>query len=768
MIGDTYSQKERRRKKKGKLFSEKVWQMVSRREPVSVESLKKRFSQKNEILSYFNRAFRLVLILTCISLLFTVRAEAQFGGKKILKEAEVSYEAEDWATAYELYADYLQEHPKNTEALYRSAVLLLKMDQPEKARPVLQALMEDRRNVPSEWYLTMGEIFHRLSDFKTAENYYRGFLEEADKKTDLRKVRYLLQQVATGHRFTPGFSVGYVENLGASVNRSSDEFGPVYSPNFRDRVYYTVRWREGEEPRSGFTFYGDGPHYRMMGAEVKQGIWRMQGPLDSALSGSQNMALLDFSEEGQMVLFESEQTARKKRVYYHYSSEDNLAFPVAWEHPEYKPDLGDRDLTRINDSAFLFSSHRLEGHGGYDLFVTYKKLGKWVVENLGPEINSPYDEISPFIADDDRTLFFSSNSTESMGGYDVFFSRFEDEKGRWIRPSNMGRPVNSGMDEFGFRMLDDGMEGVFSSNRAGGFGGFDLYQIFMTEHLFEAERARRPFFQSDSYRAFLGSGSAFEHERSAIPEVVLQPVSYERFPVVISSKIKSNLDQILHYCRLYPHIDLVMHIFAQNNQTDGFSLFQPYLLVEPIAEYLKKNGLSDIRLVSRIHGHQDFASRDAFDISFSPSFVYQKGQVEFELRGTKNLPVRFYPQDRIGWDREEEGDKDLFGTWRQKSEGLKFRIQWLRSPQLFRGELPSAEENMMMEISGPRQEYIYYLGMYDTMEEAADSLRHMKAKGFEGAAITAFLDGELLRNDQINVEMIERFPQLKEYIIYQQ
>src|SRR5690606_26222092 len=88
-----------------------------------------------------------------------------------------------------------------------------------------------------------------------------------------------------------------------------------------------------------------------------------------------------------------------------------------------------------------FVSNRPGGYGGRDIYRIVKlPNGNWSEpQNLGPEINTPYDEDSPFIAVDNKTLYFSSNGSKSMGGFDVFVS-FRDELNNWSTPVNMGYP----------------------------------------------------------------------------------------------------------------------------------------------------------------------------------------------------------------------------------------------------------------------------------------------------------------------------------------
>jgi outer membrane protein OmpA-like peptidoglycan-associated protein len=133
--------------------------------------------------------------------------------------------------------------------------------------------------------------------------------------------------------------------------------------------------------------------------------------------------------------------------------------------------------------TLYFASDRPGGFGGIDLYVTTKdpKTNKWSQpKNLGPQINTPDDEKTPFIHSDSETLYFSSNGHFGFGGYDIFYVK-KNEKGEWLEPENIGSPINSDSDDTGFFVSTDTRTGYFFSFahegkvRGRGVGRYDLY-----------------------------------------------------------------------------------------------------------------------------------------------------------------------------------------------------------------------------------------------------------------------------------------------------
>ncbi len=151
--------------------------------------------------------------------------------------------------------------------------------------------------------------------------------------------------------------------------------------------------------------------------------------------------------------------------------DDNVNTKDAWE-----------SMPTINSdgNVMYFVSDRDGGFGGYDIYrSTRDSLGRWSpAVNMGPTINTPGNEKSPFIHTDSQTLYFSSadrkdNNTGEwfaghmgLGGYDIFYTRL-DEANSWIQPKNIGYPINSEENDLGFFVSTNGEDGFFASNKIG-------------------------------------------------------------------------------------------------------------------------------------------------------------------------------------------------------------------------------------------------------------------------------------------------------------
>ncbi|HCQ28669.1 MAG TPA: hypothetical protein DIU39_00170, partial [Flavobacteriales bacterium] len=134
-------------------------------------------------------------------------------------------------------------------------------------------------------------------------------------------------------------------------------------------------------------------------------------------------------------------------------------------------------------NAIYFASHRPGGYGGVDIYVSRKlPNGKWAkAQNLGPTINTAFDEDFPNISPDGKTLYFSSKGHTSMGGYDIFKASWDPVKRIWVGVKNIGYPINTPEDNMNFRISENGRTGYISAVRADTKGDLDIYSVTFNE-----------------------------------------------------------------------------------------------------------------------------------------------------------------------------------------------------------------------------------------------------------------------------------------------
>jgi peptidoglycan-associated lipoprotein len=161
----------------------------------------------------------------------------------------------------------------------------------------------------------------------------------------------------------------------------------------------------------------------------------------------------------------------------------------SWSEPTLIELVGDSLIAAqpslSEDGTIYFVSDRPGGYGGKDIWMAKDKGGGFYEkpENLGPEINTPGDEMFPYIRDN-GDLYFSSNYHPGLGGLDIFKAT-KNEKGKWV-VENMQAPINSSGDDFGISFIKGEEEkGLFSSNRKGSRSD-DIYSFYLPPKVYNA------------------------------------------------------------------------------------------------------------------------------------------------------------------------------------------------------------------------------------------------------------------------------------------
>lgn len=276
-----------------------------------------------------------------------------------------------------------------------------------------------------------------------------------------------------------------VRNLGRSINSPAHDYCPLVTAD-GSTMYFTSR-REGS---TGGIKDPSGQYFEdIYRAEKRDGIWTNARNAGPPLNTAVQDATVGISADGRtLLIYRTSRDLKGGDLF-----EVRMKPDGTWGQPELM-------TPRINSSAHepsatispdgnevYFTSDRPGGYGGRDLYrIRRLPSGEWSLPlNLGPKVNTPYDEDAPFMHSDGITLFFSSNGHRTMGGYDIFKTTLVDaDMNGWSMPENMGYPLNTVNDDIYFCLNEDGTTGYFSSERPGGLGSQDIYEVeFPTDQL---------------------------------------------------------------------------------------------------------------------------------------------------------------------------------------------------------------------------------------------------------------------------------------------
>ncbi|MDB5130627.1 MAG: oprF 5 [Mucilaginibacter sp.] len=262
-------------------------------------------------------------------------------------------------------------------------------------------------------------------------------------------------------------------NMGPEINTADDEYLPVATAD-ESELIFTRKIGNNED------FY----------KSLKlNGKWQRATYLSDQINTPEyNEGAQSISQDGKYLFFTGcnrPDGLGRCDIYIAQKKGDDWGKPFDLSPPINTPGWESQPSISADGRTLFFVSNRKGGYGGYDIWKSTITSNGWgEPENLGPNINTSFDEQSPFIHPDDSTLYFSSNGWPGMGGKDLFVSRLGKD-GKWQKPENMGYPINSSGDENGLSVTANGAFAFFSSNNLNGYGGYDIYT-------FELPRNMRP------------------------------------------------------------------------------------------------------------------------------------------------------------------------------------------------------------------------------------------------------------------------------------
>jgi len=237
------------------------------------------------------------------------------------------------------------------------------------------------------------------------------------------------------------------EKLDVVINSHFSNFNPLVTAN-ESVIFYMDRLK----------FYD-----AVMQSVKTDGLWMKPVNLTPKIKSDGDYQVVGISGSGDMLLLYTFDPVTSGDIYQAIFEKDKWS-RITKLNDYINTKFNETHASLSNDGKVLyFTSNRKGGYGGLDIYKSeLDETGNWgPATNLGPVINSPFDEESPFITNNGKKLFFSSQGHFNMGGYDIFFSELS-ETGEWLYPMNIGYPLNTTDDDVFFYPVNDGNKGYHS------------------------------------------------------------------------------------------------------------------------------------------------------------------------------------------------------------------------------------------------------------------------------------------------------------------
>lgn len=344
-----------------------------------------------------------------------------------------------------------------------------------KTELALSLLEESKNKGISESYFFYGRALHQSHQFDEALATYSQYQSFKKREQKAELINKYINECIRAKKSTKEPVDVVVTNLGPAINGPFKEYVPVITGNNSD-LYFTSRRSNstGELLDPNNEYFEDIYH-----SHNENGEWSQAKQLGSKLNTSTHDATVSISSDGsQMIIYRTNSNLTGGDLYLTKKSGEDWSEAKKLEGQINSPYQEASACFGINNETLYFSSNRPGGFGGKDLYrVVRLPNGDWSLpKNLGPTVNTKYDEDAPFMDVDGVSLYFSSNGHNNIGGYDVFSTRILAPE-VWKQPRNLGYPVNTVFDDIYLALDAGGRRGYYSSDQAGGFGMQDIYSI---------------------------------------------------------------------------------------------------------------------------------------------------------------------------------------------------------------------------------------------------------------------------------------------------
>jgi len=400
----------------------------------------------------------------------------------------VALNSHQYIKAYEIFDKLHSRYPKEIDYQFKLGICCLNYaEKKERAIEIFKDMKAKYKTLEVEVYL--GKAYHRNYRFDEGINTLKPLVEiltKSSRKEDkflLDDVNLTIMNCESGKYLMANKIFADVKNIGPPVNTTELEGVPIITADESQLIYTYVGTKStgGKLDDAGKSDPINGLYRSDIFVATRDASdtkWNKPEPL-AALNTVGEDAVIAISPSGQTLFTYLSSTKNPGDIMVSKLVGNEYSAPIALNSNINTVDFWEGSCTISADGKYLyFASERPEGLGGRDIWVSENIDGDWgPAVNMGPNVNTVYDDDAPFIHPDGITLFFSSKGHQSIGGYDIMFSIKEGNE--WTKPKSMGIPLNTTEDDRYYVINSKGDKGYFSSDRngSGALGQQDIYMV---------------------------------------------------------------------------------------------------------------------------------------------------------------------------------------------------------------------------------------------------------------------------------------------------
>ena len=379
----------------------------------------------------------------------------------------------NYIEAVKMYESLLKKDPGNLQFNINAGTCYLEGHlEHSKAVPFFEKVEQAGIEDPELIFLHAFSLQHalRLDEAKIKFEEYK----KSPKADSELATKHLMEVEFTKKMLSQKMDITF-ERLGPNVNTEFADYYPFVSKDDNILIYTTRTNRSmgGFKEKDGY--YTSDIYYSLKQEEA----FIKSKSIGSLINTNYDDQCVGLSDDGNtMFIYSNKEKSSGGDIFYSNKTAKSFKKPT--------PVIGSVNTSSLESSASIaedgntlfYSSKKPGGKGELDLYMTRKlPTGEWGEPQNIEAINTKYNEDFPTLSEDGRTLYFSSEGHDNMGGYDLFKSTWNPETNDWSSPTNLGYPINSPANDMVISFLGNGYQAYVSAIRPEGMGDYDIYKV---------------------------------------------------------------------------------------------------------------------------------------------------------------------------------------------------------------------------------------------------------------------------------------------------
>ena len=418
-----------------------------------------------------------------ISMLFYGQNHSSSEDKKALKlfgQAKLAYESKQFNKSLQILDNVLAIDTSYMDVYMLKSDIYAELDSVFLQIKSIETALRINPEINSKLYYVLGNAAYHSGIYQKAYDAYQNYLNRVDSISPLvSRVRKNMEKCLGAIKLIKHPVPFELINLGENINSEDNEYWPSMTLDGKTIIFTRLVGSKAAKDKHNSMVQED-----FYTSHLENDVWQPCQPL-SSINTQYNEGAQSISTDGKLLFFTA-CTRNDGRgscdIYFSRNKGGVWSVPQNVGEPVNSPAWESQPSISANGEILYFASNRKGGKGGMDIWKCnlkgFSEMGtpNWGTPvNLGDSVNTPGNEMSPFIHSDGKTLYFASDYWPGLGGFDIFYCRQKNDS-VWTTPKNIGYPINSYKDEQGLVVDASGKKAYYSSDRPGS-KGMDIYSF---------------------------------------------------------------------------------------------------------------------------------------------------------------------------------------------------------------------------------------------------------------------------------------------------